>query len=68
MLNKKQIDCCSRLVKSARANNYEERMVAEVNLYWIIYEKCCATSVDLVTTKLALQSWQQEWSILFGNT
>lgn len=67
MLSKNQIDCCSRLVKSGRANNYEERMVAEVNLYWIIYEKCCASEIDLVATKLALQSWRQEWTILFGN-
>lgn len=40
-------------------------MGAEVQLYWIIYNKCGIAQVDLVGTKLALQAWQQDWMVLF---
>ena len=41
-------------------------MVAEVKLYWIIYEKCSGTHVDLADTKAILQAWKQDWSNLFS--
>jgi len=40
-------------------------MVAEVNLYWIIYENCSVTSVDLPKTQAALHTWKEEWKWLF---
>jgi hypothetical protein len=41
-------------------------MVAEVQLYWIIYNKCSLAKNDLVDTKLALEAWQREWIRLFS--
>ncbi len=38
MLDRKQIDRCREILDSDHATNFESRMVAEVNLYWIIYE------------------------------
>jgi hypothetical protein len=41
-------------------------MVAEVNLYWIIYESCSSAQVDLPKTQASLHEWRQEWKFLFG--
>jgi hypothetical protein len=41
-------------------------MVAEIDLYWIIYESCAALPVDLPKTQAALHEWRQEWKFLFG--
>ncbi|KAL6351908.1 hypothetical protein LRP88_14720 [Fusarium phalaenopsidis] len=65
LLNQTQIDRCLELVKFDGITNYESRMVAEVELYWIIYNKCGRPQIDLEDTKLALQSWQREWTGLY---
>lgn len=65
LLNQSQIDRCLELVKFDGITNYESRMVAEVELYWIIYNKCGRPQIDLEDTKLALQSWQREWTGLY---
>ena len=41
-------------------------MVAEVKLYWIVYEKCCGSQVNVADTKAALKAWQEDWAALFG--
>ena len=41
-------------------------MVAEVNLYWIIYTHCSKVPVDLPKTQDALHEWKQQWKFLFG--
>ncbi|KAJ6007259.1 hypothetical protein N7540_011235 [Penicillium herquei] len=41
MLNQKHIDACQEVFEHGSLTNYEARMVAEVKLYWVIYEKCC---------------------------
>ncbi|KAK7413175.1 hypothetical protein QQX98_007954 [Neonectria punicea] len=40
-------------------------MAAEVELYWIIYNKCGRPQIDLEDTKFALQKWQREWTGLY---
>ncbi|KAJ4282701.1 hypothetical protein NW764_003713 [Fusarium oxysporum] len=60
------IDQCVNFIQSNEVNNYEARMGAEVQLYWIIYNKCGIAQSDLAGTKLALQAWQQDWMILFN--
>ncbi|KAF5654102.1 hypothetical protein F25303_1712 [Fusarium sp. NRRL 25303] len=65
LLTQAQVDQCVDFVKSNEVNNYEARMGAEVQLYWIIYNKCGIAQVDLAGTKLALQAWQQDWMVLF---
>lgn len=66
ILDYQQISKCRRILDSDHATNFEIRMVAEVNLYWIVYESCSETSVDLQSTHSALHAWREEWKFLFG--
>ncbi|OCK82088.1 hypothetical protein K432DRAFT_349705 [Lepidopterella palustris CBS 459.81] len=65
ILDRKQIDSCRKILESDQATNFEFRMVAEVNLYWIIYESCFPTPVDLPRTQATLHTWKEEWKFLF---
>lgn len=65
ILDRKQINECRKILDSDHATNFETRMVAEVNLYWIIYESCLKVPVDLPSTQAALHEWRQEWKFLF---
>lgn len=58
------IERCRRALVVKRASNFESRMVAEVCLYWIIYESS-RKPVDLPNTQSALHSWKEEWKHLF---
>jgi len=64
LLDRNDIDKCRQILNSDQATNFETRMVAEVFLYWIIYESC-NTAVDLPRTQAVLQSWKEEWQFLF---
>ncbi|KAL6407574.1 hypothetical protein AUP68_08593 [Ilyonectria robusta] len=66
LLNETRINRCLRFIDTTKAPNFEARMVAEVKLYWLIYEKCSGPQVNLAETKLALQSWLQDWADLFN--
>jgi len=55
------------ILDSDHATNFESRMVAEINLYWIIYKSCSAVPVDLPKAQAALHTWKQEWKFIFGN-
>ena len=66
ILDRKQINKCRKILDSDHVTNFETRMVAEVNLYWIIYESCSKVPVDLPSTQAALHEWRQEWKFLFG--
>ncbi|KAJ5618755.1 hypothetical protein N7510_002739 [Penicillium lagena] len=65
ILTQAHVDRCHLLVESGNLRNYEARMVAEVKLYWVIYEKCCGLRVNLSDAKLALQNWKKQWASLF---
>ena len=67
ILDRQQINICRQILVSDHATNFETRMVAEVNLYWIIYESCSTAQVDLPQTQALLHEWNQEWKFLFGN-
>ncbi|TVY85310.1 putative transcriptional regulatory protein [Lachnellula suecica] len=56
---------CRDILGSDQATNFETRMVAEINLYWIIYESCSSSSLDLPKTQKLLQEWKNEWRFLF---
>ncbi|KAF1982712.1 hypothetical protein K402DRAFT_188614 [Aulographum hederae CBS 113979] len=60
VLNRVQIDQCKRALSFDSTTNFETRMVAELNLYWILYESL-SFSVDLPKSQAALQSWKQDW-------
>lgn len=64
VLDRSDIDRCRRILGSDHATNFETRMVAEVFLYWIIYQSCNA-HVDLPESQNALQAWKSEWQFLF---
>lgn len=65
LLIEKHINICASLVKHHDVDNFEARMAAEVQLYWIIHERCSASEVKLDEAELALDDWRQEWSGLF---
>jgi hypothetical protein len=66
ILDADQVESCVKLVEREDVNNFEARMAAEVKLYWIIYERCSTSDPDLADTEMALESWQKQWSVLFG--
>ena len=41
-------------------------MVAEINLYWIIYEQCTTSQVDLPKAQTALFQWKKDWNFILG--
>ena len=46
ILDAQQIKRCREILNSDHATNFETRMVAEVNLYWLIYSHCSKSTVD----------------------
>ncbi|KAF2682405.1 hypothetical protein K458DRAFT_307421, partial [Lentithecium fluviatile CBS 122367] len=63
VLDQKDVDRCRLVLGSDHATNFESRMVAEVHLYWIMYQSCTST-VDLPKTQRMLHSWKEEWGFL----
>jgi len=66
MIGRLQVDSCSQILGSDQVTNFEVRMVAEVNLYWILYEQCCTADVDLPKAQSSLHSWKQDWKLVLG--
>ncbi|EXJ73626.1 uncharacterized protein A1O5_03388 [Cladophialophora psammophila CBS 110553] len=64
MIGRAQVDRCRDILASDHATNFEARMVAEVCLYWILYENCCLADVDLPKAQSALHQWRQDWKIV----
>jgi len=61
MIGSCEVQRCKDVLKFDDDSNYETRMVAETHLYWIMYEHCLNSNVDLPKTQSALHSWKQEW-------
>lgn len=66
VVTQSQIDRCRYIVESPYATNFERRMAAEVDLYWIIYQECCSKVIETSHARAALSEWSQEWQELFG--
>jgi len=64
VIDRKDIDRCRLILGSENATNFETRMVAEIFLYWALYESFNAP-VDLPRAQAALQSWKSEWQYVF---
>jgi hypothetical protein len=64
VIERKDIDRCRRILGSENATNFETRMVAEIFLYWLLYESSNGP-VDLPKTQAALQNWKSEWQHVF---
>lgn len=60
IISQEDINQCRLILGSDHATNFETRMVAEVSLYWVLYESLCAP-VDLPRTQAALKTWKNEW-------
>lgn len=68
LLQKDQIDRCRLVLDSDHSTNFECRIVAEVYLYWNIYESCFGSSIDLPAIQSVLRDWKNEWEFLFGKS
>lgn len=66
MLHGSQIARCRAIVGSDHATNYELRMVAEIYLYWTVYENTSSGSIDLFKAIAHLQDWKKEWQFVLG--
>ena len=69
MLHQNDIEVCKRLydrVDQHLLSNFEMRMVAEVDLYWITYIHSTDPHVDTGAADVALRSWRTKWEFLFG--
>lgn len=65
VLDQEDLKRCRLALVAARTSNFESRMVAEVFLYWIVYESS-RNPVDLPKTQSALRAWKEEWKHLLG--
>ncbi|KAF2831243.1 hypothetical protein CC86DRAFT_136873 [Ophiobolus disseminans] len=64
VIDRKDIDRCRLILGSENATNFETRMVAEIFLYWALYESF-NSPVDLPRAQAALQAWKSEWQYVF---
>ncbi|CAG8018764.1 unnamed protein product [Penicillium salamii] len=64
MLQPWQIERCRAIIASDHAINFEVRMVAEIHLYWTVYEYLIHESVDLLKSVAALQTWRRKWEFV----
>ncbi|KAK6812537.1 hypothetical protein RU639_011681 [Aspergillus parasiticus] len=64
MIHASQIPKCRAIVGSDHATNYELRMVAEIHLYWTLYEHTSSESIDLLKSIASLQDWKKEWQFI----
>lgn len=61
-----QIERCQTILDLDHAHNFEVRMVAEIHLYWTVYENLVGESVDLLKSVAALQAWKRKWEFVLG--
>ncbi|GAB1726283.1 hypothetical protein NU195Hw_g4532t1 [Hortaea werneckii] len=54
-----------RLLSCPSSSNFETRMVAELALYWILYEHGINGTLYLPRAQAALHEWKREWARLF---
>jgi hypothetical protein len=66
MIDADQVARCRMILESDYITNFETRMVAEINLYWYMYEHCSGSRVDLLKAQSALYTWKQEWKFVLG--
>lgn len=64
MLHASQIARCRAVLGSDHATNYELRMVAEIYLYWAVYENISSNALDLLKSLARLQDWKKEWQFV----
>lgn len=64
-IDRQQIDECRQILTADRVTNFEIRIVAEIELYWIIHEQCYVRNLDLREVQAALRNWREEWAFLF---
>jgi hypothetical protein len=66
MVGKAEVDLCQRILAFDTATNFEFRMVAEVNLYWLLYDTCCRGQFEVPTFQAAIKHWRQSWQLILG--
>ncbi|KAJ6150996.1 hypothetical protein N7470_007590 [Penicillium chermesinum] len=68
MLQGWQIERSRAIINSDHAINFEVRMVAEIHLYWTVYENLIQDTVDLLKSVGALQTWRRKWEFVLGTS
>lgn len=66
-LSQKQIQHIVRSTDYNKLSNFEGRMVAEVKLYWLVYQMSSAPPISISRTDRLLDEWAEEHAALFGN-
>ncbi|KAF4121899.1 GAL4 [Geosmithia morbida] len=64
-LTEKDVDRCAWLVENSNVGNFEERMAAEIRLYWVTYQHYSVQETTTQDVNASLESWKQEWAVLF---
>ncbi|GAB7335704.1 hypothetical protein MBLNU13_g08007t3 [Cladosporium sp. NU13] len=64
-VSQKQIQHLVRSADHNKLSNFEMRMVAEVKLYWLIYQMSSASSIGVSSTDHRLVAWRDEHASLF---
>jgi hypothetical protein len=67
-LSQKQLQHLMRSSEHRKFSNFESRMIAEVKLYWVIYQMTSASPTGISRTNHELLEWQNENAALFGNS
>lgn len=65
ILDHKQIEQARLILGVDGVTEFEIRIVAEIELYWVVYEHCCTRNVDLPRAQAALRAWRNEWARMF---
>jgi hypothetical protein len=65
-IGQKQIQHLIRSAGRNKLSNFEMRMVAEVELYWLIYQMSTASPNSISRTDSRLVAWRDEHASLFG--
>jgi hypothetical protein len=66
MIGPARIERCRMILEFDSVTNFQTRMVAEIHLYWCMYENCTVAFVDLTKAQNALKVWKEEWQFLMG--
>lgn len=59
-----RIDRCTKILEFDHCSNFQTRMVAEIDMYWRMYESLAVAQVDLPKVRNALLEWSQKWDFL----
>jgi hypothetical protein len=66
MIGQDRIDQCGKILDFDGVTNFQTRMVAEINLYWAVYQQSTDVNIDLPRFQITLDGWKKKWGFLMG--